>query len=162
MDYFFYLGLFMSVAGSSTWKSLPFLRILMPFMAGILIAHYCAPKKEWMVAITIVCLVWLFLYAKFNPRKKFSTRFLQALFIQLLILMAGCISLYLQDIREKPNWIGLTPVTNDTLQVTLLTEPVEKEKSYWKPKDLTKEQMAFLKPSNSVVSLKFRKRKKFI
>ena len=130
MDYFFYLGLFMSVAGSSTWKSLPFLRILMPFMAGILIAHYCAPKKEWMVAITIVCLVWLFLYAKFNPRKKFSTRFLQALFIQLLILMAGCISLYLQDIREKPNWIGLTPVTNDTLQVTLLTEPVEKEKSF--------------------------------
>ena len=69
--------------------------------------------------------------------------------------------------RKAPYFISGGFIPNSILirilwPPAILNEAVEKEKSFWKPKDLTKEQMAFLKPSKSVVSLKFRKRKKFI
>jgi competence protein ComEC len=112
------------------WKKAPFIRLLLPLIAGILLQWYLSIEVD----IIGVCLVsfsiafGLFLLLPLAARYKF--RVLQGIILQLLFLSIGMLVTWNKDIRNSKDWYG-NYYQNDDYLVVRISEPLtEKPKSY--------------------------------
>jgi competence protein ComEC len=113
------------------WKGMPFFRLLLPFIAGIILQWYIRPPVFWMVT-GMGCLLCLYIGIRMLPSaKRYRLLFVNGIFLHGILTSAGAICLYLHDIRNHPEWVGNKMDAENTLLMAIVKEPLnEKSKSF--------------------------------
>ncbi len=112
------------------FKTAPFIRLLVPFIIGILLQWYLQISIIT-VLIALVCFGVAFLLFSFlSLTEKFRLQFLQGLLLQLMILAAGMLVTWNKDVQHSDNWYGSYYKEGDFIIATIKEPLVEKTKSY--------------------------------
>jgi competence protein ComEC len=112
------------------WKKMPFVRLLAPFIIGIL-AQWYAPFNSsilpWIMTGSAVIILVVMLIP---TRWQFRLRWMQGIFLHVFMATLGALVTYHHDIRHAPNWVGKVYSDTGAMVVTLQEPLVEKAKSY--------------------------------
>jgi len=112
------------------WKQAPFLRLVSPFMGGILLQWYSA----WPLAAD-----WILFFAGisglifFNSRatfRQYKLGWINGIFINVLFLAAGLLMAYYKDISHQQQWLNRVYNNNDIIAATLEEPLAEKANSF--------------------------------
>ena len=111
------------------WKRTPFIRLLLPLMAGIIIQwHWQFPLSAlWILLIFSSALIMLFFGISFFQR--FRLAWLNGIAVAILFISIGALLTWFNDIRHHQQWFGNTDTTNTAIVVSLDEPLVEKTKS---------------------------------
>ncbi|MDP9229277.1 MAG: ComEC family competence protein [Bacteroidota bacterium] len=113
-----------------TWKKAPFIRLLLPLIAGIIVQwHLQLLINVWwsLFLVSFLMLIILFFIPFFN---RFRFSWLNGAAIAILFFSIGALLVWQKDIRNKQNWLGHYYRNGDGVVVTLQEPPVEKTNSY--------------------------------
>lgn len=112
------------------WHKVPFLRILLSLIAGIIIQwQFQLPLQVlWFTACVFILLQIGWFFIPFFERFRFS--FLGGLTICLLFLVVGALLAWYKDIRHDKHWLGNYYKETNKLIVTINEPLIEKTKSY--------------------------------
>lgn len=112
------------------WKQVPFFRLLLPFMAGIILQWRFGFSLTSLLTGIVLCGLTGLMLMFLPSALKYRFRWLQGLCIQIMMLVAGACITYKSDIRNNYAWAG-NFYTDSAAVVATLQEPlVEKAKSY--------------------------------
>jgi competence protein ComEC len=112
------------------WKKMPFIRLLAPLSAGILIQwHLQVPGVTWFYILmtSFICLVVFFLVPLLS---RYLVGWMAGIAITLLFASLGAILAINKDIRNDSGWVGNHYRQNDFVIVTTGEPLVEKPKSF--------------------------------
>ncbi len=112
------------------WKQVPFIRLLLPFITGILLQWYLQLPLEVFLIAGFTCIVLLVGFLFLPAVKKFSLRSIRGITIQLIFFVIGALITYDKDIRHNKLWVGHHYEDSSALLITLQEPLVEKTKSY--------------------------------
>ncbi len=120
----------MALHGSYYWKKIPFLKLLLPFMGGIVTAWYLQPPlRLWLLLLLSgIASLAFFFFIPLLTRFRFS--FLAGLASALILFSLGAMLTWQEDIRHRPDWLGNKYSSGDALLVTLDEPLVEKSNSF--------------------------------
>jgi competence protein ComEC len=112
------------------WKKAPFIRLLLPLIAGIVL--------QWYSQISIVVIVTAFiafgmaflLFLLLPVAFRFKMQAIQGLIIQLLLIASGAGLTWQKDIRNHNKWYGNIYKEGNYLVVRIGEPLAEKNKSY--------------------------------
>ncbi|MEP7278213.1 MAG: ComEC/Rec2 family competence protein [Bacteroidota bacterium] len=112
------------------WKQAPFLRLVIPFMAGIALQWYGA----WPVWLSwLLCLAGITGMYFFNRRatfRQFKDGWVNGILINTLLVSAGLLTTYYKDARHRQNWMNHYYQNGDMVTVTLEEPLTEKANSF--------------------------------
>ncbi len=112
------------------WKQAPFIRLLSPLIAGILLQWY-GQFSPLFIAFSAAFLTILWIGFRFLPIAiKFQWRVLQGILLQMILITFGLFLTWQKDIRHQKNWFGNSYADSNYLVVKINEPPVEKSKSY--------------------------------
>lgn len=111
------------------WKKAPFIRILVPFMAGIILQWYRQYDRETWYIVFGTGLVATVAFSCFSLFKKFRYRVLGGISILLPFVALGALLAWSRDVRHLKNGLATQPQANAIFVATLSESPVEKTKS---------------------------------
>lgn len=117
----------MSFKRAPFWSKTPFIRILIPFVLGIIIQWKIHFHPSYLFLSLVSLLFFLFLLRFI---KSISFLWIKGLLVQLLFLVIGMFSFSKQDIKTQQNWVGHHYKDSSIILVTLQEPIVEKTKSY--------------------------------
>jgi competence protein ComEC len=112
------------------WKKAPFLRLLIPFIVGILLQWYNQFERQ-QIFFTAFCFVIAFSAFQLLPlvlRYKFKA--IQGFILNLLLIVLGSFVTYQKDIRHSEHWYGNIYHDSDYIIATINEPLIEKNKSY--------------------------------
>lgn len=112
------------------WKKAPFLRLLVPVIAGIVIEYYFKVKIPAIIVIGLLSIISLFAFSFLREAARYSFRRLQGIMIFVFLIAFGAFITWQKNIRNHQNWYGKTCDDSTFLVVRLIEPPIEKEKSY--------------------------------
>src|SRR6187399_339317 len=120
----------MSLPVIHVWKKAPFIRFLLPLIAGIVLQWnlQIPPGILWIVLIISSITTITFFLIPFFERYKLSA--LSGLAVTLLFIALGGLLSWYKNITHDKNWFGKKYKYENALIVTLIEIPVEKTKSY--------------------------------
>ena len=116
--------------GKQFWRSVPFLRLLIPLIAGILIQRYIHPS---FLIITITAFFFFCIFCAVTylfTAYKYRLRWVSGSSINLMIVCFGSALLYFQNIENDPEWIGHFIKGKETILLTLQEPLTEKPNSF--------------------------------
>lgn len=115
---------------------IPFLRVILPFAAGIITELYF-PAHYLFLYATIVSLLFLFLW-NWRYRINYSTRWIYGSLLSAFMFTSGYAVTLLRTPTENKLYAGnLIGEAKDTLVVSIVSIPQEKEKTYKATGELT-------------------------
>src|SRR6188768_1391828 len=120
----------MSLPVIHVWKKAPFIRFLLPLIAGIVLQWnlQITPGVLWtLLCISSITTIAFFLIPYFERYKLSALNGIAV--IILFIALGGLLSWY-KNIQHDENWFGKKYKNENALIVTLIENPVEKTKSY--------------------------------
>lgn len=112
------------------WKQAPFLRLVIPFMAGILLQWYSKwpPPAGWILFIAGIAA-----FTAFNQRpafRQYQWRWVNGAFVNISLFATGLLITYYKDVSHQPEWINKYYQDKDVVSA-VLTEPLaEKTNSF--------------------------------
>jgi competence protein ComEC len=112
------------------WKTAPFFRILLPFVAGIIIQWYVQIDFVliWLMIISFAVAYGLFYLLPLSLRFKIAS--LQGLLLYAIILATGLLITWNKDIRHNAEWYG-NYYADTNYEVVTIDEPlIDKAKSF--------------------------------
>ena len=112
------------------WKKAPAIRILFPFMLGILLQWHLQAEVTfllWIFSLSFLILASFFFIPFFE---KFRLAAINGMAIAFLFATLGALLARQKDIRHDVNWFGKKYIKENSLIVTILEPPVEKSKSF--------------------------------
>ncbi|MCB0777668.1 MAG: hypothetical protein KDB99_15280, partial [Chitinophagaceae bacterium] len=87
--------------GSNFWKRTPFLKILLPFIAGIVLQwQFQFDQKLWWIIIG-VCLLSIFIFLFLPFFNRYRLGILNGIFISLAFLATGALLAWQKDLRNN-------------------------------------------------------------
>jgi competence protein ComEC len=112
------------------WKKAPFLRLIIPFIAGILLQWYGQVPAIFSWIPVIICIVAIILFNKLSPFIRFRFSWINGACIYILLLCTGALVCFYKDISHHTNWIK-RHYRDSAIVIATLQEPLsEKAKSY--------------------------------
>ncbi|MGC4035341.1 MAG: ComEC/Rec2 family competence protein [Chitinophagaceae bacterium] len=114
----------------SVWTKMPFVKLFIPLITGIIIQWYLqVPLNFWKTILSIgfVLVITFFLLPVF---KRFRLAVLNGIITSLIFLSIGATLTAKSDIRNDPKWFGNTTKNCSGYIVTLDEKPIEKNKSF--------------------------------
>ena len=88
-----------------TWRSLPFLRLLLPYVAGLVIAPYFPDAfRIWMFLLFALALLPVLL----KGRWPYQFRWMPGAAFSLLLLLIGCFRIFISNDSLRSNYFGAT------------------------------------------------------
>jgi competence protein ComEC len=108
------------------WQRIPVVRLLIPFVAGVLLQWYLQCVLTLPVIIGTVALVFLPGFFFLPAFLRFRLSFISGIAAFFLFLSLGAMLTYGKDIRNQRSWFGHLYKDSMTLVVTLEEKPVEK------------------------------------
>src|SRR6187455_2773781 len=120
----------MSLPVIHVWKKAPFIRFLLPLIAGIVLQWnlQIEPGILWITLSISSIATILFFFIPFFERYKLSA--LSGLAITVLFIALGGLLSWYKNIQHDKNWFGKSYKYENALIVTLIENPVEKTRSY--------------------------------
>jgi len=120
----------MIVGSIPIWKKAPFLRLLVPFIFGIILQwQFQFPVRfGWYVfSISLLLFLFSFLLPQFT---RFKWSALSGVAIAFTFLSLGSLITWYKDVRHDATWFGKNYKYKDPVVVRLTEAPVEKINSY--------------------------------
>ena len=120
----------MSLPVIHVWKKAPFIRFLLPLIAGIVLQwHFKVPPGFlWTILFISSITTITFFLIPFFERYKLSA--LSGLAITALFIALGGLLSWYKNIQHDKNWFGKKYKNENALIVNLIETPVEKTKSF--------------------------------
>ncbi len=112
------------------WKSAPFIRLLLPLVAGILLQWYLQISIEFIITASISFTAANLLVYLLPFSLRFKLPFLQGLLINLLLITFGLLLTWQKDTRHSGEWFGNYYQHSDYLAIRINEPLVEKTKSF--------------------------------
>ena len=112
------------------WKKAPAIRMLIPFMAGIILQWHFQFDLNILLQVIGFSLLVSVAFFFFPFFKKFKLSAISGLSIIFLFASLGAFLAWKKDIRHEKNWFGNHYKNETSLIVSLLEPPVEKTKSF--------------------------------
>lgn len=112
------------------WKQIPFIRLLLPFISGIVLQWYLQLPVNLFLITGLICAALLLGFLVIPSSKKFLLRSVRGFIIQFTFFIIGALITYDKDIRHNSHWVGHHYKDSSALLVTLQEPLVEKTKSY--------------------------------
>jgi competence protein ComEC len=108
-----------------------FVKFLLPFATGIIIAYHSQWYKEWLLWVWLFCVVLYFILWKFLP-KRFRFKFSpwQSLLGYIILLLAGIILVYFRNQANLPHHVLNQKENFSYFKARVISEIQEKPKSY--------------------------------
>ena len=112
------------------WRKAPFIRFLIPLIAGIILQWYLQINVVlWWYLISIcIALIIIFFFIPFFHR--FKLLVFNGIIISILFIAAGALLTWHKNIYNNRQWLGNFYKEKDVLQVTLDEPLIEKTKSF--------------------------------
>ena len=112
------------------WKNIPYIRVLIPLIAGILCGWYFS--LHWQVGLIAAIIAFpVFLYLQFSSdRSRFYNSWLDGLSFNIIFISLGITLVWLLQKPHQPNWAGHFYKEGDVVQLRLLEPLSEREKTY--------------------------------
>lgn len=110
-------------------KKYPFVRLLIPLIAGIIFQWYLPVEINLWYLLTIVCLLMLIVFNRFRLSEKYKFRLLTGGLFFCVFFATGAILVYHKDIRTNKYWYGHS-YEDQQLCVALSEPPVKKPNSF--------------------------------
>ena len=112
------------------WKKAPFIRLLLPFIAGILLQWYFQfPLSDCLVAFGCFFIAYR-LFFLFPISVRYKLQWLKAVILHLLLVAAAALITWQKDVQHSNNWFGNYYRDSDYLVVRIDEPLIEKTKSY--------------------------------
>ncbi|MGN6164923.1 MAG: ComEC/Rec2 family competence protein [Flavisolibacter sp.] len=112
------------------WNKAPVVRLLIALMAGIVLQwHLQLPLIALLSAIS-VCFFTVLLYSFLSLKRQYQFNTIAGATITMLVLLLGCILVWLKDVRHTEHWIGKKYTDSSFIYVTLQEPLVEKANSF--------------------------------
>ncbi|WP_353549087.1 ComEC/Rec2 family competence protein [Sediminibacterium sp. KACHI17] len=121
----------MRVSSIPFFRKVPFVRILPPFIAGILIQYYFPHTFVLPLVILLISLLLLLLHTFTSIRLKFRFRRLTATLLYTCLFCLGSILTRERNIRYQKDWIGQYNIKKQALVLQFTSQPIERDKT-WK------------------------------
>ena len=112
------------------WKKAPFIRLLLPLIAGIVLQWYLQIPLQIIITAFISFSIAFLLFLLLPIALRFKIQPLQGIIIQLLIAALGVWLAWQQDVRHHDKWYG-NYYKEGSYMIVRIDEPlVEKNKSF--------------------------------
>ena len=112
------------------YKTAPFIRLLLPFAAGIILQWYIQIQLSVIIMAAIGFGAANLLYYFLPLAVRFKLQLLQGILINLLLLTFGLLITWQKDIRHNNNWYGNYYKDSNYIVVKIEEPVIEKTKSY--------------------------------
>lgn len=112
------------------WKKAPFIRLLLPLIAGIVLQWYLQISLQFIVPTFISLGVVFLLFLLLPIALRFKMQALQGFIIQLVFVAFGAWLTWQKDIRHHQNWYGNYYKEGNYLIVRIDEPLIEKNKSH--------------------------------
>ena len=116
--------------GVALWKKAPFIRILLPFLTGILIQFYLVCSCIEILILTAITALLYLLFSIIPLAYRYSFQWIHGIMLSSIILCVGMLTVWQKDIRNDANWYGHFYNDSSTLIIKVNEPPVEKDKSF--------------------------------
>jgi len=131
------------------WNKAPFVRLLLPLMAGIILQWYLQFNFDLLLTVTLICISIIVIYFFLSLVNRFRLAIVHGVLVNILVFCSGSILVWINDIRHNESWIG-NHYQEENIVVAKLEEPViEKPNSY---KSLATVQNLFSNSGNKSVT----------
>lgn len=110
------------------WKEAPFIRVIIPFIVGVVISYYTGIREKYWLATILFCLSIFLLHALTNLSNKFRFRYFIGFAVNILIVTTGGIITQVKSPFINQDVITAGPAT----YIVSLKEPPLEKKSSWK------------------------------
>lgn len=119
------------------WKNAPFIRIIIPFIAGITISYYFRLYEYAWLIITLACIAALTGYSLLKLDLKYGFRYINGIVMNIFIAATGA---WISDIKNPFDYENIIPITGnleeiigeETIYTISLSEPPLEKRSSWK------------------------------
>lgn len=112
------------------WKNVPFIRLLLPLVVGILLQWYQQfPANVGLVGAICFTIAYL-LFFLFPIAVRFKLQSLQGIMLHLLLVSIGLLIAWQKNVQHGSNWFGKYYHDSDYLVVRINEPLIEKSKSY--------------------------------
>jgi competence protein ComEC len=112
------------------WKSSPFVRILIPFTAGIAAQWYLNMPLPVTLIAGFCFIVFFFLLRFLSDRLRYKFASLQGMLLHLIIFCIGTFITWHNDIRNDQWWFGNYYTDSTALIIRITEPPLPKERSF--------------------------------
>lgn len=112
------------------WKKTPFIRLLVPFIAGIMLQSYIGFSLPVIIITIVSFTIAFFLFRLFPFALRFKWKALQGLMLNMMLLGLGLLITWQKDIRHDANWYGNNYHDSDYLVIRINEPLTEKPKSF--------------------------------
>lgn len=118
---------------SDFWERVPFFRLLLPLVAGIVLYLLLSIQQGHITAIIVATLLSCLVYMVTAIVQQKNSLIKVAAFIALhaSLILTSWVLCYYHDARNHPQWLGNSVTTADAYVARVVNTPVEKEKA-WK------------------------------
>ena len=111
------------------WHYAPFLRLLIPLMAGIICQFYLAFSFSFPIIAGCFSITVIIVYFFLPDKRKHQFNSVHGLVLLFVLFVLGCCLVWIKDIRHDSKWIGNFG-NNNFLLVRIIEPLTEKENSY--------------------------------
>ncbi len=113
------------------FKNSPFVRILIPFVIGILICSFGALNINVFYPLLVALFILVFIYFLNKKTTTKTSRWMYIIVSDVFLCLAGLYSCYLYNAKNNANYFGNYVTTEQQMWVgEIIDLPVEKEKFY--------------------------------
>jgi competence protein ComEC len=113
------------------WKTSPFVRLLVPLIAGIILQWYLQFTVMAIIIAFAICIIGILLFNFLSFAKKFTLQYVQGFFIHIAIALFAMLLLYNKDMRHNANHYLNFYKEDSSVLVVKINEPlIAKTKSY--------------------------------
>jgi len=113
------------------WKTAPFIRLLLPFIVGIMLQWYTGFSLAAIVIAVISFTIAFFLFRLFPLSIRFKWKILQGFALNALLLSIGAGITWQKDIRHHEAWFDNYYHDSDYILLRI-DEPLTEKTKSWK------------------------------
>ena len=112
------------------WKKAPYLRLVIPFIIGILFQFYFRIGIAIIVSCSVIVLGFLAAFTFLPESFRYRFRLIHGIFISFLLIFFGAFISWQKDVHHHSNWYGKYMDSGSFIVAAIQEPPVEKAKSF--------------------------------
>lgn len=112
------------------WRAFPFVRLVIPFVAGIIVQWYGHVPGVAAWTMLTASFMGLFIFSLFRLSQQYRLQWLNGLWLHTLLAAAGMLVTWHKDIRHHSDWISKLYSEGNTIVATIEEPLQEKPHAY--------------------------------
>ncbi|MES2004502.1 MAG: ComEC/Rec2 family competence protein [Bacteroidota bacterium] len=116
--------------GIEFWRAAPFIRLLIPLIAGIVLGQYGKPPLPYLGIIVAICMSGIVSFRFLPASHKYKWRWVNGGCFTLFIICGGSMLMHHRNITYQNNWVGNYITQSAAISLRLQEPLVEKPNSY--------------------------------